>query len=303
MRFSGHETFPIREGWLHKGLTLLVQDPEALVGPDAVDNLGVGQNMVRSIRHWLQVTGLAQWSKDFTGSRTMIPSEIGSLIHKKDPYFLEPGTLWLLHANLVSRAEVGTWYWFFNFFNLTRFERDVCLENLRQYLRLSLTTKQPGRVTLERDLNCLLASYSQLIPSRQEDPEEEPYCPLVELDLIRHYRASGHYEINREIKPIPFELMGYSLATAFTDAAQGKGRVDIRLEDAQRQVGAPGRVFTLSPEALFDTVLAAESEGLKEEIQISGLAGERAIRVVCRSPYEWLKHYYSRMEKGVKNAA
>lgn len=30
MRFGGHETFPVREGWLHKGLKLVVEEPDKL---------------------------------------------------------------------------------------------------------------------------------------------------------------------------------------------------------------------------------------------------------------------------------
>lgn len=303
MRFSGHETFPVREGWFHKGLDLLINDPEALVGQEAADNLGVGQNMAKAIRHWLQVGGLAEWGpKPSAGPRLMFPTDLGRLVHDKDPYFLEHGTLWAIHANLVNGAEAGSWFWFFNFFNLTRFERSACLENLRQFLQLR-QIKQPSLNTLERDLVCLLNSYAQGIPPRQEDPEEEPSCPFVDLDLIRHYRSSGHYEVNREAKPVPFELVGYTIAAAFPDTAEGDGSADIRLEDAQRQPGGPGRVFALTPEALFDTVLAAESECDSQDIQVSGLAGERAVRVIRRSPFEWLAHHYARMEKGAEDAA
>jgi len=303
MRFSGHETFPVREGWLHKGLDLLINDPGSLVGQEAADNLGVGQNMAKSIRHWLQVGGVAEWGpKPSAGPRLMLPTELGRLIHEKDPYFLESGTLWALHANFVGGGEAGSWVWFFNSFNLSRFERSACLENLRQYLQVR-QMKQPSMNTLERDLTCLLHSYAQGIPPRHEDPEEEPYCPFVDLDLLRHYRSSGHYEVNREVKPVPYELVGYTLASAFPDVAQGEGTADIRLEDAQRQPGGPGRVFVLTPEALFDTVLAAESECGGKLIEVSGLAGERAVRVACGSPNEWLEGYYARMEEEANDAA
>ena len=149
----------------------------------------------------------------------------------------------------------------------------------------------------------MLASYALPVPPRREDPEEEPYCPFVDLDLLRHYRSTGQYEINKESKSVPFELMGYSLALAFTSVSQGTGRADIRLEEAQRQPGAPGRVFALSPETLFDMLLAAESECGGEALHISGLAGERAIRVTCLSPIQWLQDYYFRMEKEEKHAA
>jgi hypothetical protein len=280
-----------------------MQEPDELVGPNAADRLGVGINMAKSIRYWLQVTELAELGeKPASGPRGMIPTKLGKMIFQKDPYFLEPGTLWALHINLVSGSQAGSWHWFFNYFNLTRFEREVCQENLRQFLQLR-QVRLPSHTTLERDLQCMLASYAQSIPPRSEDPEEEPYCPFVDLELLRHYRSSGLYEINRDPKPVPFELIGYSIAKVFSSVSQGKGRVDIRLEEVQRQPGAPGRVFALSPESLFDSLLAAESECSGSAIQISGLAGERAIRVLSRNPFQWLEDYYSRIEKEEKHAA
>ena len=60
MRFGGHETFPVREGWLHKGLKLVVEEPEKVVDEHVADWLGVGRNMAKSIRYWLQATGLCE---------------------------------------------------------------------------------------------------------------------------------------------------------------------------------------------------------------------------------------------------
>ena len=59
MGFGGHETFSIREGWLHRGLQLLKEDPERLLDEYAADWLGVGRNMAKSIRYWLAATGIA----------------------------------------------------------------------------------------------------------------------------------------------------------------------------------------------------------------------------------------------------
>ena len=41
MRFGGHETFTIREGWLHKGLKLLTKNPDLLLDEYVADRLGV----------------------------------------------------------------------------------------------------------------------------------------------------------------------------------------------------------------------------------------------------------------------
>jgi len=89
MRFGGHETFPIREGWLNKGLRLLIDEPEKLVDEYYADWLGVGRNMGKSIKHWLVATGLATpiSTTRSTKKSRLQETELGKLISKYDPYF------------------------------------------------------------------------------------------------------------------------------------------------------------------------------------------------------------------------
>jgi hypothetical protein len=50
--FSGHETFPFRYAWLKKGVDAVIQNPSVFSDDRAMIVLGVGKNMVHSIRHW-----------------------------------------------------------------------------------------------------------------------------------------------------------------------------------------------------------------------------------------------------------
>src|SRR5690606_1817146 len=123
MRFGGHETFAVREGWLHKGLRLLVEDPKKLHSPDVADWLGVGRNMAKSIKHWLLVTGLAVSAKSTRGDSLLQSTDLGELIYKRDPYLLQTGTWWALHVESANcDVHAVTWWWFFNRFSLSRFD-------------------------------------------------------------------------------------------------------------------------------------------------------------------------------------
>ena len=120
MRFGGHETFPIREGWMHKGLKLLVEDPELLVDDNAPDHLGVGQNMAKSIRHWLVATCLAQATEKARGAKKsdLEPTALGRLVWRRDRYFVDHATWWAIHINLVNNPDhAASWTWFFNSFS------------------------------------------------------------------------------------------------------------------------------------------------------------------------------------------
>ena len=82
MRFGGHQTFFIREGWLHKGLKLLKEDEDRdeklLTHELSADYLGVGKNMAMAIRHWLVATGLAEHDENEKGKsvKNLVPTTL-----------------------------------------------------------------------------------------------------------------------------------------------------------------------------------------------------------------------------------
>lgn len=63
-KLKGHEKFPLREGWLNKGLMAVSINPKVFSGNEGHDHLGVGTNMVKSIRHWMQSCNLIEKRKD-----------------------------------------------------------------------------------------------------------------------------------------------------------------------------------------------------------------------------------------------
>ncbi len=294
MRFGGHETFWIREGWLYKGLKQLVENSQQLMDEYAADWLGVGRNMAKSIRHWLVATGLAV-KQGKARNYTLVPTELGKVVRRNDLYFTDIGTWWMLHINLLHNpANALSWFWFFNRFSLTRFQKAQCQNLLQRHLQLT-DSRLPSERTLDRDLACLLGSYSTVIPPGNEDPEEARDCPLSQLGLLTHFRDSDYYQLHHERKPIPLQVFGYAMSKAFENAADGVGMVDITLHDAVWQPGGPGRAFVLSSEALFETVLSlAEGADSDSTIQLSGLAGNRVIRIQRKSPLDWANEYYRR---------
>jgi len=94
-KFAGHETFSLRYGWLKKGVDATRERQDIFLQDDALVTLGVGKNMVRSIRHWGLVTGILEESEDVPNNRGRFirPSPLGDLLfgpHGLDPYLDEP---------------------------------------------------------------------------------------------------------------------------------------------------------------------------------------------------------------------
>lgn len=284
MRFGGHETFPIREGWLTKGLQLIDTDPALLDRHrEAADALGVGHNMAKAIRHWLLVTGLAERPRR---QAPLQRSAFGDVVFEHDRYLIEPTTWWAIHANLVLRDEAAvTWSWFFNHFEHERFDRMTCVDQLARYATARYS-RTPSRNTLTRDVQCLLATYARpLPPPATEDPEEGRDSPLRELGLVTHYTESDTYRIHRGNRTVPAAALAYAFARRF--GAMDEAGAQASFPAVLAAAGGLGRIFALSGEGLAAAIDAAEYE-LDGGLTTAMLGGERVIHIAARAPEAWL---------------
>ena len=74
--FGGHEKFVFRYGWLKKGVDAIRDNPLVFTDEEALATLGVGKNMVRSIRHWCLAIGLAVETKESGFPRPLKPTDL-----------------------------------------------------------------------------------------------------------------------------------------------------------------------------------------------------------------------------------
>jgi hypothetical protein len=283
MQFGGHETFPLREGWLHKGLELVREDARAFEDEHVADRLGVGRNMAKSIKHWLLACGLV--SPDVFDLKL---TPLGRGVWANDPYFLSSTTWWLMHAELVTNKEHAySWWWFFNHFHAERFEKPTSVEALRRHLAF-VKSRVPKDETLLRDVGCMLACYSRPIPAMREDPEDARHSPLIELGLIDHHRESGQYRVHRGAKSVSQAVLAYAIARAYESRGE-EVPASILLHDLARLESGPARSLCLSPEALFQTIEVAAGDSDKPLVEIGGLAGQRVVKMRLKSSAEIAK--------------
>src|SRR5262249_35420725 len=196
--FSGHETFPFRYPWLKKGFDAVRKDPGVFLRDDAITTLGVGKNMVRSIRHWCVVVGALEEIRDAGG--VLRPSDLGSLLLADDgldPYLEDPATLWLLHWQIASnRCRATTWFWIFSHFHEPEFTREVLTSALYKWTQM-LSGKQVAESSLKRDVEVFLRTYVPSRQSRRDIAEDSLDCPLVELGLIIQPGSGSTYQFRR----------------------------------------------------------------------------------------------------------
>ena len=220
MRFSGHESFACRYAWLPKAYRAVASNPATFGDAEqAMVSLGVGKNMVRSIRFWVEVMGVAAPQRD----KTLVPTRFGEAVFGDDgfdPFLEDIRTLWLLHWNVASRAEDPLFGWDFllhkwPYIELTRSEALAAFERESRRLNTSHSA-----VTLGQHLDVFLHTYVSTHGS--SGPREESLdCPLAELELLesvgdRQSEGSGRrepvYAFRREAKPeITTALFEYCL--------------------------------------------------------------------------------------------
>ena len=94
--FSGHESFACKSHWLKRGYDF-VRGENNFNDDDAVVRLGVGKNMVASIKFWLKAIGLLKDAGLVALANHLFDDDNG-----KDPYLEDIGTLWLLHFLLIQ---------------------------------------------------------------------------------------------------------------------------------------------------------------------------------------------------------
>lgn len=245
--FSGHQTFPFRYTWLKKGVDAVTEDPTVFSSEDASVTLGVGKNMVASIRHWCQVSDLIRPDAQQRGR--FVPTGFGKTIFDDkegaDPYLEDPATLWLIHWKITTNINQATaWYWAFNILKENQFTPDMFKIQLSEWTQQQ-QQKKPRRSispnTLQRDIQCFIRTYCQ---SRHAAAvaEESFDCPLVELNLITELPEGAGYEFQRGAKEtLPVEVFTATLV-AFWNVRFSE-REALSFSELMYAPLSPGRVF------------------------------------------------------------
>lgn len=267
--FSGHETFPLRYGWLKKGVDVLAEaekksfDAKDVFGDEsAIAKFGVGKNMVSSIRHWCNLTGLIQ-NNTLTERAKKIFLEDGL-----DPYMENPLTLWIFHYQLVTNPQLVTYYWYFNINNNINLDRKTFQSEILDYCAKQ-NYKMPAITTLKRDIECFLRLYMPKIASHSDDSIESP---LAELELIVPLQKTGYFAPNRGIK-YSFDLSLFWLAIFMFWKENAINQKTLSLVSLTYQSTSPGRVFLLDENAIISLIYDSvnQFEGKVEWSETAGL--------------------------------
>jgi hypothetical protein len=268
--FARHETFHPRYGWVKKAVEAATEDPHLFNDEEAVVRLGVGKNMVRSIRFWGMAFKVLSTYKA-PGSRVpeSVPSVIGRTMFGEggwDPYAEHLGTHWLLHWWLLAPpSSVPVWWLAFNEFPGVEFNE----EQLEQFVTDRVRDWGPHPSSVKKDVACMLRMYADGQSSRAGF-DDLLDCPTRELRLVTPAAEKDTFRFMIGGRPtLPPAVAAFACLdfVARTDSSAQT----VTISRLATEPGAPGRALKLSESALLELLeLAAQDH---EEIEVGSSAG------------------------------
>ena len=181
--FSGHESFACKSHWLKRGYDFVLAE-HSFNNEDAVVHLGVGKNMVNSIKFWMRAFGLLEPE----GELTPIAHELMSDRNGYDPFFEDMGSLWLLHFNLINE-DYATIYksTFIDYHKQRNLIDGIKLQNFIKHLCFDGPSYKNlyNENTVKRDIGVLFHNYC----GHSNGSIEESNMLLAPLNLIQETMA------------------------------------------------------------------------------------------------------------------
>lgn len=263
--FSGHDSFQCRQLWLKKGYDF-VQEGKSFIAEDAVIQLGVGKNMVSSIRFWLKAFQII--------NNKEIPTEFGQRLFDEengyDPYLEDEASLWLLHHQLVTNGLASIYTLIFNEFRKEKlfFNKDTFVSYVKR-----LWENNHKFVFNERTVLKDFIVFANLYKNDPEskDVEDSFSGILSELDLLKTKGKSKevqYYIENVERDNLPPAIVLFAI---LNNPNYGNS---ISLNALEFDWNSPGSIFALNREGLmnkisdivsdFNEITFTDQAGIKE---------------------------------------
>lgn len=282
--FSGHDSFQCRQLWLKKGYDFLVEG-NSFNNENAVISLGVGKNMVSSIRFWMRAFNIIDNKDQITefGNR-LFNDENGY-----DPYLEDDASLWLLHYQLVKTGVSSIYTIIVNEFRKEKihFNKESFIHYMKRIAE-SNPELNLNENTLGKDFTVYTNIYKN--DSDSKDIEESYSGILSELEFLTII-GSGKEEqftiLNNEKDSLPGAVVLY---TILDNPNYG---MSISLNALELDFNSPGSIFALNRNGLINKI--SDIVGENENVIFTDHAGIKELQFKTKpSPYTILDHYYGR---------
>jgi len=288
VKLSGHQTFSLRYGWLEKGYAFLANG-KSFSHESAIVDLGVGKNMVDSIKYWCDLTGIIDGDVVSDFGKKLLDEELGW-----DPFLEDQASWWLLHWKLITNPNYKTsGTALFSCLRKPEFSKQDVAEAVLRFVDAG--KKAPSDNVIMRDVDCYVRSYCGTRRFEKKSSGDESFgCPLQELNLIQAMSGGDFYRFSIGTKAsLPAEIVGYAICECFGH----ENKNVMTIQSVLYKEGSPGQVFMLNENALVEAVQELhESPRWGKDFNFTESAG--IAQVHCNIPYDeaekLLDGYYDR---------
>ena len=271
-----HGSFYVRNGWPTKILDA-ISNNESIFSPnkelEAVDEIGVGRVMIKSMRYWASALGIAKEHKTSQGV-LLKPTPLGELTKKYDPYFQNMGTLWLLHRNLTKLdSEATAWSWAFNLFNKKSFSKSDFCNDFTSFLQHEGVDY--NKKAIEKEFDCFKNTY---VSDKDFDIKkilEEDNAPFFSRLKLISYVGNGIFVQNKlGVNDVPLDIFYYCMLIDNHDMLAENRQIPIdHLLEANGQIG---KYMCLTYSILIEYLQRLENQN---KITLINNFGNRLIQV------------------------
>jgi len=282
--FSGHDSFQCRQLWLKKGYDY-VQEGKNFNDEDAVVQLGVGKNMVSSIRFWLKAFNIID-NKD-------IPTEFGKRLFDDengyDPFLEDEASLWLLHYHLVKNGFSSIYSIIFNEFRKEKlfFNKETFVNYVKR-IGESNSDLNFNENTVAKDFIVFANLYKN--DPESKDIEDSFSGILSEIELLKTTgkgKEEQFYIENTERDNLPGAVV---LFTILDNPNYGNS---ISLNSLEFDLNSPGSIFALNRSGLMNKISEIVSEF--KDITFTDQAGIKELQFKKKSDaFTILDTYYGK---------
>ncbi len=253
--FARHETFHPRFGWFRKAFVAAASDPAIFNDPEATVRLGVGKNMVRSLRFWGTASHLlVDEPVGGTRQRNTKPTNVAAALLRPgglDPYMETAGTWWWLHWLLLGpECQLPVWWMIIHDLPIVEFDEVVLLQACEQIVDAS-TWKAPHESSIAKDISAFVRTYGDVTSARGKF-DDQFGCPLRDLNVLTASPTGGYRLAHERPASLPGEIV--LLALLDHAAMQPDPASTISLARVATDPGAPGRAFRLDDTDIADLI-------------------------------------------------
>ncbi len=282
--FSGHDSFQCRQLWLKKGYDY-VQQGKNFNDDDAVVKLGVGKNMVSSIRFWLKTFNIIN-NKD-------VPTEFGKRLFDDetgyDPFLEDDASLWLLHYQLVKNGFASIYNIIFNEFRKEKisFNKETFVNYVKR-IGESNPDLNFNENTIAKDFIVFANLYKS--DPESKDVEDSFSGILSEIELLKTTGKGKDEQFfieNSERDNLPGSIILYSI---LDNSTYGNS---ISLNSLEFDLNSPGSIFALNRSGLMNKI--AEIVNDYNDITFTDQAGIKELQFKKKADaYTILDKYYGK---------